>query len=99
VIKEKGQKSLGLEPGASTLGTEEPVAWGYSGGRQSILLASLIVLSALRVGCVLQGSGKVAEGRKEVMAAEKLMQDILEKEWTPAQSEKDFEDLVFFWSR
>jgi hypothetical protein len=33
------------------------------------------------------------------MAAEKLRQDILGKEWTPAQSEKDFKDLVFFWSR
>jgi hypothetical protein len=29
---EKGQRSLGLEPGASTLGTGEPVAWAYSSG-------------------------------------------------------------------
>jgi hypothetical protein len=42
------------------------------------------------LGCVLQDSGKIAEGRKEVMAAEKLRQDILGKEWTPAQSEEDF---------
>jgi len=50
--------------------------------------------STYRLGCVLQDSGKIAEGRKEVMAAEKLRQDILGKEWTPAQSEKDFKGLV-----
>jgi tetratricopeptide (TPR) repeat protein len=64
-----------------------------------VMYRNEIARTTYRLGCVLQDSGKIADGRKEVMAAEKLRQDILGKEWTPAQSERDFEDLVFFWSR
>jgi hypothetical protein len=64
-----------------------------------VMYRNEIARSTYRLGCVLQDSGKIVEGRKEVMAAEKLRQDILGKEWTSAQSEKDFKDLVFFWSR
>jgi hypothetical protein len=58
-----------------------------------------IARTTYRFECVLQDSSKIADGGKEVMAVEKLGQDILGKEWMPAQSERDFEDLVFFWSR
>jgi hypothetical protein len=61
-----------------------------------VMYRNEIARSMYRLGCVLQDSGKIAEGRKEVMAAEKVRQDIFGKEWTPGQSEKDFKDLVFF---
>ncbi|KAK0611224.1 P-loop containing nucleoside triphosphate hydrolase protein [Immersiella caudata] len=51
-----------------------------------------------KLGCVLQDTGRLAEGTKLINEAEELRREILGAKVPPGE-EKDFDSLVMFWSR
>lgn len=64
------------------------------------LLKNEIARTRYKIGCLYQDMGERAKGHEEIVAAERMRQDIVPAEkWAPARGEVDFDEIVQFWTR
>ncbi|KAK6527766.1 hypothetical protein TWF694_004746 [Orbilia ellipsospora] len=51
------------------------------------------------IGCLLQDMGEIKKGQEEIREADLLRRQLLGDKYYPAASEKDFDEIVMFWTR